>query len=193
MKKNTITAVFSAAVLLMTMCGCTAQNADPTAHSEPVQTATIPLDKEKTNYFNGYIKSNDFSYFADPNLWAYVNSSDDTCEIRMITGKDINQCGLSLFVSDEKSQSETAELKVLSVVNREEILSTGTLATADRTFYYYEWSVDDDINARMYLADYNDKYICAYAESNSFGYVENKIADILSMIKFPEDEEATTF
>ena len=45
----------------------------------------------------------------------------------------------------------------------------------------------------MYLADYNDKYICAYAESNSFGYVENKIADILSMIKFPEDEEATTF
>ena len=93
MKKNTITAVFSAAVLLMTMCGCTAQNADPTAHSEPVQTATIPLDKEKTNYFNGYIKSNDFSYFADPNLWAYVNSSDDTCEIRMITGKDINQCG----------------------------------------------------------------------------------------------------
>jgi hypothetical protein len=193
MKKNSFTAVLSAAVLLATMCGCTAQKADPTAQTEPIQTATIPLNKEKTNYFNGYIKNIDFSYYAEPNLWAYVNSPDDTCELRMITGKDINKCGLSLFMSDEKPQSETAELKVLSIVNRDEILSTGTLATADRTFYYYEWTIDDELNARMYIADCDDKYICAYAESNSFGYVENKIADVLSMIKLPEEEDKAAF
>ncbi|MBR5682492.1 MAG: hypothetical protein IKW96_04300 [Ruminococcus sp.] len=193
MKKYTFTAVLSSAVLLAAMCGCTAQNADNTAHTEPIQTATISLNKEKTDYFNGHVKSNDFSYYADPNLWAYVNSPEDTCELRMITGKDINNCGLSLFMSNEKSQGETAELKVLSVVNKEEILSTGTLVTADRTFYYYEWTVDDDLNARMYIADCGDKYICAYAESNSFGYVENKIADVLSMIKLPEEEDKAAF
>lgn len=191
MKKNTITAVFSAAVLLSAMCGCTAQTSDPANHAEPVQTATLSLGSEKTDYFNGYVKCDEFTYYADPNLWSYVNSLDDPCDIRMITDKDINSCGLSLFISDEKPQGETAEFKVLSVVNSDEIRSTGTLATAERTFYYYEWAVDETISARMYLADYDDKYICAYAESNNFGYVENKIADIFSMIKFPDTEGTT--
>lgn len=191
MKKSTLTSIISASILLATMCGCTAQQTSNNYHAEPAQSSTIPVVKEKSDYFNGTVKSNGFSYFADPNLWSYVNSPDDTCELRMITDKDITNCGISLFISDEKSQDETAESKVLSIVNKDEIRSTGTLATADRTFYYYEWAIDDDTNARTYLSDYNDKYLCAYAESNNFGYVDNKIADILSMIKLPEEEGKT--
>ncbi len=187
MNKNTITAFLAASAVFVSLCGCVEQQNSTTTNAPASQSDTITLRKEKTNYFNGTVKNPEFSYFADPALWSYVNSPSDTCELRMITGKDTLTCGVSVFISDEKEKDQSAELKVLSIVNKEEILSTGPLATVGRTFYYYEWAVDEEINARVYLADYGDKYVCAYSECNNFGFVEGKIADLLSTLKLHEE------
>lgn len=190
MNKKTIASFFAATALFMTMCGCVEKQDDYASYNaKPGQSSTISPRKNKTRYYNGKISNNDFYYYADPALWSYVNSPKDTCDLRMITDKDIISCGVSIFLSDENERDQSAELKVLSVVNKEEVISTGPLATADRTFYYYEWTVDEDIHARMYLADYKDRYICAYTESNNYSYVDGKIAELLSSLTMIEKEE----
>lgn len=188
MNKKIITAIFAAAVISTALCGCSRQKpyvpSNEQAASE--QAEKLAVKKEKITYNKGNVTCSDFSFFADPALWNYTESSDDTCDFRMKAYKDLTTCGVSLFSSDEKVTGQDAQMKVLSVINNADVVSTGTLATADRTFYYYEYSINEDLHARTYIADNNDKYICAYVESNNFGYIDGKIADLLSSIQLTD-------
>ena len=195
MNKNILTVILAAAVL-GTMCGCiendtshSDQTTDQTVQEDTtVPEETISVIKETFQYKNGTVIGPDFSYYADPVLWKATNSGTDTCDFRMSADRDFTTCGISIFTSDERTQP--AQLKVLSVVNRDDIISQGTLVTASLNFYYYEWPIDNDTNARTYLADYGDnKYICLYAESTNFGLVDVKLADILSSLKLDQPQQ----
>lgn len=197
MNKKILTAILAAAVL-GNMCGCTEKTTSPSENGTDinvqsetkVQEATVPISPETLQYQNGNVIGPDFSYYADPSLWKFTNSSTDTCDLRMLADKDFTTCGISIFSSDEKNDGQSAQLKVLSVVNRDEMISQGTLVTSSLTFYYYEWTIDNETNARTYLADYgNDKYICLYAESTNFGITDVKLADILSTLKLEKTEQ----
>ena len=188
MNKKIITAILAAAAISAALCSCSGQKpyVPSSEHSASVQAEKLALKKENITYNKGNVTCSDFSFFADPSLWTYTESSDDTCDFRMKAYKELTTCGVALFSSDEKTPGQDAQTKVLSVINNADVVSTGTLATADRNFYYYEYSINEDLHARTYIADNNDKYICAYVESNNFGYIDGKIADLLSSIELAD-------
>ncbi|WP_024860902.1 hypothetical protein [Ruminococcus flavefaciens] len=196
MKNNSLKAVLAASMLLFTLCSCT----DPygvTPPSSEISTTeasanTVLTEKVSTNakYENGSYSGEGFSLYADPNIWRFIGSqSDAPYDLQLITDKDINTCGISVYVSDDDHGGKSAQ-NIVMEANNSDIIFTGAAATAAMTFYYYEWAIDDETHGRTYFADYGDnKYLCAYAESNNFGYMDGKITDLLSSIKLTENNQ----
>jgi len=190
MNKNTIISIISAIVLSTSFCGCTKQKSYVPSESPAAteQGTKIELKKEVLSYNKGNVTCDDFNFFADPTIWNYTDASDDICDFRMKAAKELTICGITLFRSEEQRNGNDAQFKVLSVINDDDVVSTGTLATADRNFYYYEWSINEDLHGRTYIADCGNNYLCAYAESNNFGFVDGKIAELLSSIKLADEK-----
>ena len=195
MKNNSLKAVLAASMLLFTFGSCTDQygiNPPSSEISATEESSKIVLtEKVTTNakYENGTYSGNGFSMYADPNIWRFIGSqSDAPYDLQLITDKDINTCGISVYVSDDDHGGKSAQ-NIVMEANAPDIVFTGAAATAATTFYYYEWAIDDENHGRTYFADYGDKYLCAYAESNNFGYMDGKITDLLSSIKLTENNQ----
>ncbi|SEH54986.1 hypothetical protein SAMN02910265_01357 [Ruminococcus flavefaciens] len=199
MKKLHFTAVIAAALMAVSLCSCldkkndtsdTNASAASEASTEGTTSAPpVPMSPviENTEYKNGNYKSHSFSMYAEPNIWKYDSSETVTeggampCDLKMVTDRDFTTCGLKIYVA-ENTDGKSAQ-EAISSENNDNIIFTGTTATAKCTFYYYEWAANDDLHCRSYLADFGGKYLCVYAESTNFGYVEGKITEILSSIR----------
>lgn len=187
MKKHRITATIAASMLLFTLGSCTDQyGITPPAESTTETTSkTVLYDNVRSNakYENGTYSGDGFSLYADPNIWKFNGgNSEAPCDLQLITDKDINSCGLSVYVSNDDHGGKSAQDIVFGADNPD-IIFTGAAATSAMTFYYYEWAIDDNTHGRTYFGDFGSRYLCIYAESTNFGLVENKIADLLSSLK----------
>ena len=194
MKKHRITAVIGAVLLLAALCGCTDQDgiSAPSSESSTEASADVIVTesvRSSTSYENGTYSGEGFSMYADPNIWRYNgDNTNAACDLQLITDKDINTCGISVYVSDDDHGGKSAQ-NIVMEANNPDITFTGAAATAAMTFYYYEWAIDDNTHGRTYFADYGDKYLCVYAESTNFGYVESKISELLGSIKLTENKQ----
>lgn len=191
MNNKTIMSVLAASALLLSMCSCTeteAPSASSAAESSSVQTVMTTQAHEKSEYSDGNYSGDGFTMFADPVLWQFIGSDSDTAyDLKMITDRDFVTLGLSVY-TDANENGKTAQEIVMSADNKA-ILSTGALSTAKLSFYYYEWAVDEETRARNYFADLDGRYLCVYAESTNFGFVDSKIADLLSGITLTEKQQ----
>ena len=187
-----ITAIFAAAALLFTLGSCTENQSSSAPDSTAEATSkTVLYDNVRSNakYENGTYSGEGFSLYADPNIWQFCGDNPDApCDLKLKTDKDINSCGISVYVSDDDHGGKSAQDIVMNA-NNEDIIFTGAAATPAMTFYYYEWAIDDNTHGRTYFGDYGSRYLCAYAESTNFGYVENKISDLLGSIKLTENKQ----
>ena len=200
MKKLHFTAIMAAALMAVSLCSCLdkkentsrEQNANSASEASTEVTTSAPpvplaASDEKVEYKNGNYISESFSMYAEPNIWQYDDSASVAnggampCDLKMVTDRDFTTCGLNVYVS-ENTEGKTAQ-EIIDAEDSTAIVFTGSLATGKYTFYYYEWAVNDDLHCRSYLADFGEKYLCVYAESSNFGYVEGKIADVLQSIK----------
>lgn len=188
MKKIYFKAVFAAALMAVSLFSCNnKKTAAPEKEQPASSSATIAASAETVEYKNGNYITDSFSMYADPNIWAYDGSASVTesgampCCLKMVTDRDFTTCGLNVYTS-ENSDGKSAQ-EVINAENSKDIVFTGTTATGKYTFYYYEWAANDTLHCRSYLADFGDKYLCVYAESSNFGYVEGKIAEVLQSIK----------
>ena len=174
--------------MALSLCGCNEKNSSDENKTAPQTAAeTVAVQHDDTSYDNGTYSGTGFSLYADPRIWAYKTSDDDSCDLHMITDKDIVSCGISVYISDDDHGGKTAQEIVASESENENIIYSGPLATSSFTFYFYEWVIGEETNGRMYFADYGDKYICIYAESTNFGFVDVKIADLLSTLKVTDE------
>ncbi|WP_297960519.1 hypothetical protein [uncultured Ruminococcus sp.] len=178
MKKH-LFAVLAAAAALSCLCGCTSEK---NSSQSPSSAVLSTISRDDTQYDSGNYSGEGFTLYAEPRLWKYRSSDNDTCDLRMITDKDIITCGISVYTDMSDHGGKSAEETVDSQ-NSEAVLSKGSLATAKLSFCYYEWAVDEYTRARTYYADIDGGYLCVYAESTNFGYVDVKIADLLSGLK----------
>ncbi len=197
MNKIRFTAVIAAALMAASMCSCLDKKEDtsnkPSASEASTEGTTsappVPVSPlaEKIEYTSGNYISESFSLYAEPNIWQYddsvsvTNSGAMPCDLKMVTDRDFTTCGIRVYVAENKDGKSAQE--AISAENNDNIIFTGTAATSKCTFYYYEWAANDDLHCRSYLADFGGKYLCVYAESTNFGYVEGKITEILSSIK----------
>jgi hypothetical protein len=199
MNKIHFTAIITAALMSVSMCSCLEKKEDTS--NKPVPSATeasaegttsappVPVSPltEKIEYKSGNYISESFSLYAEPNIWQYDDSASVkdcgalSCDLKMVTDRDFTTCGLKVYTAENKSGISAQE--TINAENSTAIFFTGSLATGKYNFYYYEWAANDNMHCRSYLADFGDKYLCAYAESSNFGYVESKIADVLQSIK----------
>lgn len=182
MKKSTLKAIFAASAMPLILCSCTGDKGNSSLSEPSVQSEIVTGAHAKSEYNNGSYTGSGFSLYADPKIWSYSGSADSSCDLYIITDKDFASCGISVYISDDDHGGKTAR-EIVMTNNNETILSTGSLTTAAFSFYYYEWAVDDDIRARSYFADHGGNYLCVYAESSNFGYVDGKIAELLTSIK----------
>ena len=144
-----------------------------------------------TLHYHSYCVSHDciYSLYADPAIWEYTGGQDDApCDLQLRSGGGANTCGVSVYVSNDDHGGKSAQDIVMND-NDERIIYTGALATTALTFYYYEWTIDEEKHGRTYFADYDGKYLCVYAESPNFGYVESKIADLLGVMTLSENSK----
>ena len=188
MKKHIFTAVTAAAALL-SLCSCTSGKSSTVSPSSAFVTTASPssvvvtkVSRGDTQYDSGTYSGSDFSLYADPYLWAYRTDDNDTCDLRMITDGGFVTCGISIYTSDDDYGGKSARDIVMSNDNPSVVL-TGALSTVPITFYYYEWEMNEDTHARTYFGDLDGRYLCIYAESTNFGYVDGKIAELLSGLK----------
>lgn len=190
MPKYTFTAILSAGTIAFSLCGCNEKTSSNTKSPAPQPTTTAVIQHDDTTSFdNGSYSGTGFSLYADPRIWAFKEKKDDICDLRMITDKDIVSCGVSVYISDDDHDGKTAQEIVDEQSKNDNIVYTGPLATSSFTFYFYEWEKDENTRARTYLADHGDKYICVYAESSNFNFVDVKIADLLSTLKITDETE----
>ena len=187
MKKYRITAVMAASLMLFTMGSCMEKKAAPNSSESSTEAASDVIMTENVRsgakYENGTYSGEGFSLYADPNIWKWNgDNSEAPCDLQLIVDKEINTCGISVYVSDDDHGGKSAQDIVMNADNKD-IVFTGAAATSAMTFYYYEWAIDDNTHGRTYFADFNGKYLCAYAESANFGYVESKISELLGSIK----------
>ncbi len=181
MKSHSFKAFIAALLIAAAMCGC--EKKSTSDEKQTTQPITAAVHDENTSFDNGTYSGKGFSLYADPRIWAYKSSENDTCDLRMITDKDIVSCGVSVYISDDDHGGKTAQEIVEEASKNDNIVYTGPLSTAAFSFFFYEWTVDEDTRARTYFADCGDKYLCVYAESSNFGFVDVKIADLLSTLK----------
>lgn len=199
MNKIHFTAIITAALMSVSMCSCLEKKEDTSNKPAPSATEAsaegttsappVPVSPltEKIEYKSGNYISESFSLYAEPNIWQYDDSASVkdggalSCDLKMVTDMDFTTCGLKVYTAENKSGISAQE--TINAENSTAIVFTGSLATGKNTFYYYEWAANDNMHCRSYLADFGDKYLCAYAESSNFGYVESKIADVLQSIK----------
>lgn len=187
MKIHRITAVTAASLLLFTMGSCMEKKAAPASSESLTESTskTVLAENVRSNakYDNGTYSGKGFSLYADPNIWKFNGDDKNApCDLQLIVDKEINTCGISVYVSDDDHGGKSAQDIVMNAENPD-IIFTGAAATSAMTFYYYEWEIDDNTHGRTYFADFNEKYLCAYAESTNFGYVESKISELLGSIK----------
>ena len=184
MQKHTFTALIAACTMALSLCGCNEKKSSDENGSAPQPAAeTVAVQHDDTSFDNGTYSGTGFSLYADPRIWAYKTSDDDPCDLHMITDKDIVSCGISVYISDDDHGGKTAQEIVASASEDENIIFSGPLVIPGFTFYFYEWNIAEETNGRMYFADHGDKYICIYAESTNFGFVDVKITDLLSTLK----------
>ena len=170
--------------MALSLCGCNEKKSSDENGSAPQPAAeTVAVQHDDTSFDNGTYSGTGFSLYADPRIWAYKTSDDDPCDLHMITDKDIVSCGISVYISDDDHGGKTAQEIVASASEDENIIFSGPLVIPGFTFYFYEWNIAEETNGRMYFADHGDKYICIYAESTNFGFVDVKITDLLSTLK----------
>ncbi len=187
MKKHFFTAVLAACAITLSLCSCKEKSSsDKKASSQPM---TAAYRDDSASYDNGTYSGKGFSLYAEPKIWAFRSKDDDSCDLRMITDRDFTTCGISVYISNDDHGGKTAQEIVEEASKNENIVFSGPLATSAFTFYFYEWAVDGTTHARTYFADYGDKYLCIYAESSNFGYVDVKIADLLSTLKMTDDPQ----
>ena len=192
MKKHRITAFIAASMLFFTLVSCMEKK--PASSSESTTEAaskTVLAENVRSNakYENGTYSGEGFSLYADPNIWQFCgDNADAPCDLQLKTDKDINSCGISVYVSDDDHGGKSAQDIVMNS-NNDDIIFKGAAATSAMTFYYYEWAIDDNTHGRTYFGDYSGRYLCAYAESTNFGYVESKISDLLGSIKLTENKQ----
>lgn len=185
MKKLDLAASLTAALMAVSLFSC--NDKKPAAEKEKSKPAPAAVSEENVEYQNGNYISDSFKMYADPNIWQYDSSASVTtggsmpCFLKMITDREFTTCGLNVYVSENKDGKSAQE--AIDAENSKDIVFTGTTATAKYTFYYCEWAANDNLHCRSYLADLGEKYLCVYAESSNFGYVEGKIAEVLSSIK----------
>jgi hypothetical protein len=192
MKKHRLTAVAAACALLTALCGC-ADGKSGSSDSSPVSSDFAPVSAEtvtapqgSADYSDGTYSGEGFSLYADPAIWEYTGGQEDSpCDLQLRSGGGANTCGVSVYVSDDDHGGKSAQDIVMNA-DDERIVYTGALATTALTFYYYEWAIDEEKHGRTYFADYGDSYLCVYAESINFGYVESKIADLLGSMTLTE-------
>ena len=188
MQKYTFTALLSAGTIALSLCGCNEKTSSNTKTPAP-QPTTAAVLHDDTSFDNGTYSGTGFALYADPRIWTFREKNDDTCDLRMMTDKDIVSCGISVYISDDDHGGKTSQEIVDEQSKNNNIVFTGPLATSVCTFYFYEWEIDENTHARTYFADHGDKYICVYAESSNFGFVDVKIADLLSTLKITDDNE----
>ncbi|HOA00219.1 hypothetical protein [Ruminococcus sp.] len=194
MKKHRFTAVTAALALLPALCGCTdgkssSSDSSPVSSDSQVSSETASAAKNGAAYSDGTYSGEGFSLYADPAIWEYTGDQDDApCDLQLRSGGGANTCGVSVYVSDDDHGGKSAQDIVMND-NDERIIYTGALATTALTFYYYEWTIDEEKHGRTYFADYDGKYLCVYAESPNFGYVESKIADLLGGMTLSENSK----
>ena len=180
MKKHIFTAVTAAAALL-SLCSCTSGKSSSTV--SPSSSAVVTtVSRGDTQYDSGTYSGRDFSLYADPYLWTYRTDDNDTCDLRMITDGGFVTCGISIYTCDDDYGGKSARDITMSNDDPSVVLK-GALSTVPITFYYYEWEMNEDTNARTYFGDLDGCYLCIYAESTNFGYVDGKIAELLSGLK----------
>lgn len=184
MKKHLFTTVLAAFTITLSLCSCKEKSSpDKNTSSQPITTAA---HDDSASYINGTYSGKGFSLYAEPRIWTFRSQNNDSCDLRMITDRDFTTCGISVYISDDDHGGKTAQEIVEEASKNENIVFSGPLATSAFTFYFYEWAVDETTHARTYFADYGDKYLCVYAESTNFGYVDVKIADLLSTLKMTD-------
>ncbi|MBQ6170610.1 MAG: hypothetical protein IJK30_11715 [Ruminococcus sp.] len=186
MKKHRLTAAVTACMMLAVLCGC-AESKGSVSETAPVSQEIVTAPQGSAEYSDGTYSGEGFSLYADPSIWKY-SGGEGTCDLLLNTNNDINSFGISIYVSDDDHGGKSAQDIVMNN-NDERIIYTGALATTALTFYYYEWAISDALHGRTYFADYGDKYLCVYAESTNFGYVENKIADLLGSLELSENSK----
>ena len=186
MKKHLIKAALAACVMLAAPCSC-AESKGSVSETAPAPQEIVTAPQGSAEYSNGTYSGEGFSLYADPSMWKY-SGGEGSCDLMLNTTNDINSCGISVYVSDDDHGGKSAQEIVMGADN-DSIVFTGALATAACTFYYYEWAISDDLHGRTYFTDYGDKYLCVYAESSNFGYVENKIADLLGSLELSENSK----
>ena len=186
MKKHRLTAVLAACVITAVLCGC-AESKGSVSETAPVSQEIVTVPHGSAEYSDGTYSGEGFSLYADPSIWKY-SGGEGTCDLLLNTNNAINSFGISIYVSDDDHGGKSAQEIVMGAED-DSIIFTGALATASCTFYFYEWAISDALHGRTYFADYGDKYLCVYAESTNFGYVENKIADLLGSLELSENSK----
>ena len=181
MKKHYITAALSAALLLFALCSCTDAKSSSYLSSSKAETPTGV--RSSAEYSSGTYSGDGFSLYADPKIWRFNDSQTEaSCDLQMITDRDFVTCGISVY-TDPDSHGGRSPQEIVAAADSENVVSTGSLATASTTFYYYEWEIDKNTHGRSYYSLTDGRYLCVYAESTNFGYVDGKIADLLGSIK----------
>lgn len=186
MKKHRLTAAVTACMMLAVLCGC-AESKGSVSETAPVSQEIVTAPQGSAEYSDGTYSGEGFSLYADPSIWKY-SGGEGTCDLLLNTNNDINSLGISIYVSDDDHGGKSAQ-EIVMGADDDSIIFTGALATASCTFYFYEWEKDEELHCRTYFADYGDKYLCVYAESTNFGYVENKIADLLGSLELSENSK----
>lgn len=186
MKKHRITAAIAASALLFTLGSCMEKKpASPLeSTTESTSKAVIYTNvRSNASYENGTYSGEGFSLYADPKIWKFNGSQADAhCDLEMITDRDFVTCGLSVYTDNDDHGGKSAQ-EIVASADSEAVISTGSLATASLNFYYYEWEIDENTHGRTYFSDIDGRYLCVYAESTNFGYVDGKIVDLLGSIK----------